>query len=139
MKKFAASFLFAFCTTAAFAGANMQPGLWEITTKVEMAGMPGNLPPTTIRHCVKAADIETGRHAIPQNIDKKCEMQDFKVQGNTSSWSMVCKGENAMSGSGTISYSGNSYSGNSKMTMTHGGHTMNMSQTYSGKRLGDCP
>lgn len=138
MKKLAASCLLALCATTTFAGSNMQPGLWEITTKVEMAGMPANLPPTTIRHCVKPADIESGRHAVPQNTDKKCEMKDFKVQGNTSSWSMVCKGESAMSGSGTITYTGNSYSGSSKMTMTHGGKAMNMAQTYSGKRVGDC-
>ena len=43
-----------------------------------------------------------------------------------------------MSGSGSMTYSGNSYSGTTKMSMKQQGRVINMTQSYSGKRLGDC-
>jgi hypothetical protein len=35
-------------------------------------------------------------------------------------------------------YSGNSYSGTSKMTMNHGGQAQNLTMHYSGRRIGEC-
>lgn len=60
------------------------------------------------------------------------------MQGNTASWRMECKGPEAMSGTGRITYSGNSYSGTTKLSMKQNGQTMNMTQTYNGKRVGNC-
>jgi len=34
----------------AMAAGTMQPGLWEITSTVEMPGMPFQPPPQTVRH-----------------------------------------------------------------------------------------
>ena len=117
----------------------MQPGLWEINMKMEMAGMPGGgMPQTTMRQCIRPTDIEDARRTIPQNNDSKCEMKDYKMQGNTASWRMECKGPNAMSGTGNITYSGASYTGTTKLAMKQGGQMINMTQVYSGKRVGDC-
>ena len=60
------------------------------------------------------------------------------MQGNTATWRMECKGPNAMSGSGSMTYGGTSYSGTTKLTMIEGGQTMDMVQTFNGKRIGDC-
>lgn len=138
MKKLSsAACALAFCALPAMAApTNMQPGLWEITMKMEMAG--GGMPATTVRQCVRPADIEDARRTIPQNKDPKCEMKDYKMQGNTASWRMECKGPEAMSGTGTITYSGSSYSGTTKLNMKQDGQTMSMTQSYSGKRIGDC-
>ena len=37
---------------------NLQEGLWEITTKVEISGLPEGLPEHTVQHCVTKKDIE---------------------------------------------------------------------------------
>jgi hypothetical protein len=60
------------------------------------------------------------------------------MQGNTASWNMACKGEGAMTGSGTATYSGTSYTGTNRMTMTRGGQVQTMTMQYSGRRLGEC-
>ena len=138
-KQLPAFCLLAFCATTTQASPNMTPGLWEITVKSEIQGMPGGMgmPATTMTQCVKPADVQDGKRTVPQQ-DPKCEMKDYKLQGNTASWRFECKGPEAMSGSGSMTYSGNSYSGSTKMSMKQQGRVINMTQSYSGKRLGDC-
>jgi hypothetical protein len=132
----------ALATLAGPAGAaapNMKEGLWEITTRTEMAGMPtGGIKPVVMTQCVTKKDLEDPRKTAPGGDDARCQVTDHKVQGNAASWNMACKGEGNMTGSGTITYSGTSYTGSSKMTMTHGGKPQTMTVNYSGKHLGEC-
>ena len=125
-------------TVATAAPENMAPGLWEITIKIDMPGMPAGAGTNTVRQCITQKDVTSGSYATPATHDKKCEVKDFKIEGNKSSWNMVCKGENAMTGSGSTTFNGNSYSGTMKMAMTHSGNVMNMTQVFTGKRIGDC-
>jgi hypothetical protein len=140
MKKLIPLAILAVFTLPAVAAPNMQPGLWEITTRAEMAGMEGMpaMPANTVRQCIHPADVQSGSRTVPQGGDPQCAMKDYKMQGNTATWRMECKGANAMSGSGSITYSGASYSGTTKFAMTEEGQTMNMTQTFNGKRVGDC-
>ncbi len=123
------------------AAPNMKEGLWEITTKMEMPGMPAGMPPQVVRQCITRKDLEDPSKTAPTGgdpRDNRCQMTGYKMQGNTATWNMACKGENAMTGSGSITYSGTSYSGTNKMTMTHGGQTQTMTMQYSARHLGDC-
>ncbi len=43
-----------------------------------------------------------------------------------------------MTGSGSITYEGNSYKGVNRMSMKQGKETMNMTMNYSGRYLGEC-
>lgn len=127
---------------AAAAGAQqpqIKDGLWEVTTTMDMGGMPGGRPPQTIQHCVTPQDAKDPV-GMGRNMDKsgQCQVTDHKVTGNTASWKLTCKGEGAMSGTGTATYGGTTYSMTSKTTMTHGGQTMNMTVTQTGKYLGPC-
>ena len=127
-----------------FAGANtlpnMQEGLWEITTKIEISGMSKNLPAHTVQHCVTKKDIEQGRGKIhqPDSRNRNCQVKDYKVKGNKASWSLVCTGSNPMSGNGTVTYNGDSFTGGTKMKMGNKGRETEMTQTFSGKRMGEC-
>jgi hypothetical protein len=122
------------------AAPNMQDGLWEITMKMELPGMPAGPKPQTVQQCITKKDLEDPRKTTPGNDpkDDRCQVTDYKMQGNTATWNMACKGEGAMSGSGTITYSGTSYTGTNRMTVTHGGQPQSMTMHYSGRRLGDC-
>lgn len=115
----------------------MQPGLWEITSKMEMPGVP-KMAPQVMRHCYTKKDVEDSKKAVPQSGDKNCEMKDYKLQGNTATWSMECKGEAAMTGTGTMTFGAQFYSGTMKSRMKQGGKSMEMNQSWSAKRVGDC-
>ena len=63
-----------------------------------------------------------------------CKVSDYKVEGNTVSWTFKCEGKKGSSGQGSITYEENSYAG--EITMDTDGQEMTMKM--SGKRLGDC-
>ena len=122
------------------AGLNLREGMWEITTKMEMTGKSGGaIPQQTVQHCLTKKDVEDPHRTTPSAGDRgsRCKMTDYKLQGNTATWKMACEGKGAMTGAGTITYSGDSYTGSQTMAMTGGGQAMNMN--YSGRRVGDCP
>ena len=131
--------LFAFMTGDGFSAApNMQDGQWEITTKMEMRGMPAHMSrPITYTHCM------TRDNAVPQQREKNkdCVMKDQKISGNTVSWEMVCKDKRGevMESSGKITYRGDKFDGTMKATMT-GKETGKMVVNYkmNGRRLGPC-
>lgn len=122
------------------AAPNMTEGLWEITMKMDMPGMPGGAQPRTMQQCVTKKDIENpqriGGNADPGSA--KCQATDHRTQGNTTTWKMSCTGPNPMSGTGSITYNGNAFTSNTQMTMTRGGKPVTMAMNYSGKYLGPC-
>jgi hypothetical protein len=123
------------------AAPNMKDGLWEITMKMDMPGMPAGMKPQVLQQCITKKDLEDPRKTAPSGSDprdNRCQMTDYKIQGNTASWNMACKGEGAMTGSGTATYSGTSYTGTNRMTMKRGGQVQTMTMQYSGRRLGEC-
>jgi hypothetical protein len=96
--------------TAAHAVApDMKEGLWEITVRMEMPGMD------------------------------RCEVAGYRMQGNTASWNWTCRGEGAASGTASMTFSGTSYTGVSRMSMHHGGAVQTMTIHYAGRHLGACP
>jgi len=121
------------------AAPNMKEGMWEITMKMEMPGMPAGMPPQVMQQCFTRKDLEDPRKTAPGGPgDSRCQMTDHKMQGNTATWNMACKGEGAMTGSGSITYSGTSYAGTNRMTMTQGGTAQTITMHYSGRHLGEC-
>ena len=119
------------------AQAPRRDGKWEVTTEMEMAGIPA-MPGRTSTHCVAKKDADDPQKAIPQGPSGRgrsnnCKVKDYKVEGNKVTWSMECDGRGV--GTGEFVYSEDRYTGTMKMDMGGGrGMTMNC----SGKRIGDC-
>jgi hypothetical protein len=122
------------------AGPDMKDGLWEITMKMEMAGMPGGMPPQVVKQCYTRKDVENPEKLVRQGDpgSENCKVSNYQLKGNTASWNMACKGPEEMTGSGTMTFSGTSYTGTTRMSVKSGGQTQNMTMQYSGKRIGDC-
>ncbi|MFH1675123.1 MAG: DUF3617 family protein [Pseudomonadota bacterium] len=134
-KLFVASVVLFATISISFAGSvpNMQEGMWEITSKVEMPGMPMEMPPVTYTQCLTKEDL------VPQSSQpgQECKITQTKVTGNTVTWTMQCKGQGGtMTGTGSVTYSGNSFKGTIKMTMPES--NMEMTCHISGHRIGDC-
>lgn len=122
-------------STLAFAGPNIQDGMWEITTKVDMQGMPA-MPPMKYTQCMNSKDY------IPQKEEKgiDCKITNNKATGDTVTWSVHCTDKNGTYDStGKITYKGNSFSGVINMTVNDKREgKMQMTQQMTGKRIGDC-
>ena len=141
------------CISTAFAADNpfeafkgkVKEGNYEYKMEMDMGQMPG-MPPGmgkqsyTMQHCVTAKDIEKG--AMGKGRDGKmpenCEIKNFKMSGNTASYTMICKGGPDMIADNTITFRDGGYSMDMKMQMDRGGQTMNMKQHMEGKYLGPC-
>ncbi len=126
----------AFAVTVFSAAAFSAPGeYWEVTSRMEMKGMPFAMPAQTIKVC-----MPQGGEKDPKRMqDKKsnCEFTDVKTSGNTTSWKGKCvmDGE-TMSQVGEATHERDSYHGTMHMTGKSKGHEMDMKTTYSGKRIG---
>ena len=113
----------------AVSGPNLQEGLWEITSKMQMMGM--NMPAVKHNQCI------TRENAVPDSSqpNQECKIVETSVNGDTVSWKMVCKtpeGESKINGE--ITYNGDTFKGTLKIDM----QGMEMVQNMSGRRIGDC-
>jgi len=116
-----------------FAADTMRDGYWELTTTMDMPGMPVKMAPTKVKHCYTKEDVKDQKKTI--TTDKNCTVTDLKQSGNKVSWKMKCTGENAGVFSGETVFRGDAY--DSTMKMQTQGQTMNMK--VKAKRLGNCP
>lgn len=108
---------------------------WEITTKMEMPGMPMAMPAMTVKVCVPAGGERNPQYM--QKKDDKCQMSDVKTSGNKVSWKVKCvdRGE-TMTGSGESTHDRDSWRGSMHMKGTSGGQQIDMAQSYSGRKIG---
>ena len=119
---------------AAFAAPNYQEGLWEITTTMNMPGMPKEM-----MRPMKQQVCMTKENAVPQPQQKgeqQCKMTNQRTVGNKVSWTMTCK--NGTVSNGEITYSKTSYDGSQTTTTSQGGKQTTVKSTMSGKYLGPC-
>ena len=102
---------------------------WEMTTKVEMPGMPAMPGGPPVKFCRVKGDES---RPVQSKDDKDCAFSNVKNVGNTMTFNMKCTGKDAMSGSGEITSTPTSF--NQKIKMRGGGEGMAM--VSNGKRIG---
>jgi hypothetical protein len=111
---------------------NMQDGQWEITTSLEMPGMPaGMMKPQTFTTCLSQRD------SVPKGGDQSdCTIKDAKTDGNTVTWAVACKDS---TGKGRVTYAGSSFDGIIETTTKEDGKEITAKMTMKGRHLGPCP
>jgi hypothetical protein len=112
---------------------NLQDGEWEITTKIDMPGMPAEaMRPYTIKTCLSKENY------VPETTRQQsdCNVESRKIDGDTVSWTVVCK---ETTSKGTITYAGDSMEGLMESTTKVQGREMKTKMAMSGKRIGPCP
>jgi len=108
---------------------DMNDGQWEITTT--MQGLPGIPPITrTTTQCLTQND------STPDTEDTTCNSTTPVISGNTVTWSSVCQSQDCgqSTSNGTITYSGDTFSGSITTESSCGNYTIQM----SGRRIGVC-
>jgi len=119
------------------AGIPIEPGLWEMTSTMNMPMLPQPRV-TTSMDCIK--DSELSPEAMNQeNMDASCTFDTRVVDGNTMKWSMNCKTEGGDSrGEWEVTSHGNTLAGEGTVTVDMQGQSMVMAMKWDGKRVGDC-
>ena len=128
------------CTMAvasAVAQSPMREGKWEVSTQMQMADLPMQLPATKSVRCITKANLQDPGSTLPSGSpdpNADCKVSDYKAEGKAVTWRLACSTPEKMTGQGSIVVDGDHYDGTMKMTMDQGGMTMK----YTGKRVGDC-
>jgi hypothetical protein len=105
---------------------------WEVTSKMEMPGMPMAIPPTTSKVCISRNDEKDPGKLMRSKNSSDCKLTDIKTSGNKTTWKIKCNSDEISGGSGEMTRSANSYKG----VMHLSGQNGEMTQTYDGKRVG---
>ena len=127
--------MLAMLTSLLSAAAFAAPGeYWEVTSKMEMPGMPFAMPATTQKVC-----IPKGGENDPEKTsgDKDCKMTDIKTVGNKTTWKARCDRDGeVMIGKGEQTTTAKGYQGKMRFSGKSGGEDVDMTMAFSGKRLG---
>ena len=111
----------------AAANAQSQKGdLWDITSQMEVPGMPMPMPANTQQVCV-------GKDQPPFRAREGCRITDQQKLPTGWSWKMVCN--DGSTADGNMSYQGTAaWTGAMNMKMKEGAVNMKL----AGKRVGEC-
>ncbi len=135
-RKFVFLAIFVSFIWTAGASAEIKDGLWEITTKVQMKGIPTQIPATTVKQCI------TKNNPVPQSGTKgyECKTKDYKVSGDTVTYTIGCTSKDSVVlTSGKTTYNGDTFDGTSTTNIkTKGQPEMQMTNKISGKYIGPC-
>jgi hypothetical protein len=124
----------------------IQPGLWEITSKVETVTIPNAPPavaqamrgrPTTSRNCVTPEQAAQGPREM-MKADKSCTFTRYNLTGGVFDSEVVYKRPTGtMTARSTGRYTPTAFTARSQMNGT-GRMAMTMTATMSGKLVGAC-
>jgi hypothetical protein len=120
--------------TSVFAANEMREGKWEITSSMDMPGMPFKVPPTVVSHCYTEEDVKDQKKVIA-NKNSDCTVTDMKKTGNKLTWKMKCTGKSKGTFSGETTFGKDIYE--STMNMQSEGRSMTTKS--KARRIGDCP
>lgn len=118
---------------AALAHAQGGPDeLWNMTTRMEMAGMPGQT--FTSQVCMKKGQTQPDR----MSQDKNCKVAEMRTVGSKTTWKVVCAGRDPMTGEGEVTRTRDSMDGRMRLQGKRGNETFDMTTVMSGRLAGTC-
>lgn len=123
------------------AASSIEPGLWQITTRLENGGVTS--PPRLSSKCLTAdevSDLPTTFSPIAQTINSECAPIERKFDGEKLTWRLVCKGQLDMELEGAFDFdSPHHYTGtvHSQASMA-GQPMMNQQQMLDAQWISTC-
>ncbi|HEX4869728.1 MAG TPA: DUF3617 family protein [Moraxellaceae bacterium] len=109
---------------------------WEVTTSMEMAGMPFQMPATKQVVCLAPGE-QNSEKMVP--ADKNCQVKSFTTSGNTSRFRIECAPPQQMTGEGEITRLGkDAYKGEMRAKGNMQGEAIDMKISYAGRKIGTC-
>lgn len=117
-------------------GTALADDKWEVTTSMEMVGMPFQMPSTKQVLCLAPGE-QNSEKMVP--ADKNCKLKSFTTTGNTSRFRIECAPPQQMTGEGEITRLGkDAYKGELKAKGNMQGEAFDMKISYAGKKIGTC-
>jgi hypothetical protein len=123
-------------------GADVSPGMWEITLETRVPDEPGFAPPPyTIKQCITEADARDPSRVIAPHANPGatgCDYTNKSYSGNTFTFTMQCAGTFGIQSSGTVTFTSDTMQGNITGTANVTGKTVQTQNKLSARRVGGC-
>lgn len=130
MSTYISALFFTIMSLDAFAA----PGeYWEITSKMDIPGMPYAMPAQKAKVC-----LAKGGQGDPHQTQKNCTFSDIQKSGNTLRFKGTCTNDQGdrMDMTGELTHDANSFKTKMKMTTEGHGKSGAMIMSSSGRRIG---
>jgi hypothetical protein len=108
--------------------------LWDMTTRMEMAGMPGGGQSFSSQVCMKKGQTQPDR----MSQDRNCKVADMRTVGNKTTWRIECAGRDPVTGEGEVTRTRDSMNGRMRMQGKRGNESFDMTTVMSGRLVGTC-
>lgn len=121
---------------AASDGVSIEPGMWSMTTVMEMPMLP---EPQVRTHssCIEESELNPEMFQIDERAG--CSINDVEVSGDTATWAIECPGPvSTTRGQWTFTANGDRMSGQGSMNVDMGEQAMEFTMRWEGERTGDC-
>ena len=121
------------------AQTTIAPGLWQITVQTGSAAVA--MPPIQVNQCLTAADAADPSKLLGSVANpgaSGCSYSNRSYAGNMFSFAMTCEGTLAIKASGSVSFTASSLSGTINTSANINGQPVDMKNTISAQRTGDC-
>jgi len=106
--------------------------LWNMSTRMEMAGMPGQTFTNDV--CMKKGQTQPDK----MSQDKNCKVAEMRTMGNKTTWKIECAGRDPVTGTGEITRTRDSMNGRMQMQGKRGNDSFDMTTVMSGRLVGSC-
>lgn len=118
------------------AGPAIADDKWEVTTSMEMVGMPFQMPPSKQVLCLAPGE-QRSEKMVP--ADKNCQVKSLATTATTTRFRIECAPPQQMTGEGEITRLGpDAYKGQLKAKGMMEGQSFDMKIAYAGRKIGSC-
>lgn len=116
------------------ASPNINEGEWEFESRMDMPGMPKNMPAQRFKSCMNKND-PVPRGVDRHSDDKSCKTTHQFITDTSATWTVSCThGKQVMETKGKGTYHGNTME--AVQTVQTGSQTMTIK--FNGRRIGPC-
>jgi len=130
----------------ATASPDIQPGMWEITSRVQPPSLPFGLtiPPNSIlpqsavyTKCITPEDIQRPQAFVREQTG--CTLSSLQMGDARATWAASCSQPAPSRSTGEATFQGATAEGRSTVTTNVQGFELPVQIRFSGRRIGNCP
>ena len=121
--------------------AGVEPGAWEFSVKTDLQDMPPSQHPLKLKKCLSEKDAANPLQFLPLApgaTPETCSVKEQKPNGNKLHYVLDCPGMPNVMTTGEATIAAGNISGNAVTRLESVTYKKQLTQQYSGKRIGKC-
>jgi hypothetical protein len=121
--------------------AGVEQGEWEFSVKTDLQDMPPSQHPLKLKKCLSEKDAANPLQFLPLApgaTPETCSVKEQKQSGAKLHYVLECPGMPNVTTTGDVSITAGNISGNAVTHLESVTYKKQLTQQYSGKRIGKC-